>query len=253
MNELIPFEFESTPVRVVEVEGEPWFVLADLCKVLDVANVGNVAARLDDDMKGSIRLADGTPGNPNKTIVSEPGMYDVIVRSDSPQAKPFRRWVTAEVLPSIRKTGQYGTAPKLTGPALYLAAIEQATAEIAALETRNAELEPKAARFDDFLGAKGDYSFSQAAKVLQRDHSIDIGPRRLITQLTEWGWIYRHGRKKTVTAYQAQLETGRLSQRATTYMNQKTGEIVTGDPQTRVTPKGVGDIAARMTRVEVAS
>ena len=64
--QLVPFEYGDAQVRVVMVDGEPWFVLADLCRALDVANVGNVLARLDDDQKGSIRLADGTPGNPNR-------------------------------------------------------------------------------------------------------------------------------------------------------------------------------------------
>lgn len=246
--DILPFQFEAQQVRVVDVDGEPWFVANDVCAVLELTNVGQAVRGLDDDEKSSITINDGTPGSPVRAIISEPGLYSLIVRSRMPQAKPFRRWVTHEVLPSIRKTGKYEVepAPQLTGPALYLAALEGLQADVAALETRNAELEPKAARFDDFLGAKGDYSFSQAAKVLQRDHNIEVGPRGLIKLMIDWGWCYRHGTKKTVTAYQAQLETGRLSQRATTYMNQKTGEIVTGDPQTRVTPKGVANIAERL-------
>lgn len=246
MSELIPFTYEDTNVRVIDIDGEPWFVLKDLTSILGIKQFR--VDRLDEDMIQNQPLQTAG-GLQSMHIVSESGMYEVIIRSDSPHAKPFRRWVTTEVLPSIRKTGSYA----LTGPALYLAAIEQATAEIAALETRNAELEPKAARFDDWLGAKGDYSFREASKVLQRDHRIEIGPRKLIDALLAWGWVYRHGKKKTVTAYQAQLETGRLTQRATTYTNQQTGEIITGDPQTRVTPKGISNIAERLGRKEVAA
>lgn len=246
--DILPFQFQDQQIRVLNIDGEPWFVAADVCIVLEVGNPTQALTRLDDD---EVTLISNEGRQTN--IVSESGLYALVLGSRKPQAKPFKRWVTREVIPSIRKTGSYGVAPALTGPALYLAAIEQATAEIAALENRNAELEPKAARFDDWLGAKGDYSFREAAKVLQRDHSVDIGPRKLITALLAWGWVYRHGKRQVVTAYQAQLETGRLSQRATTYTNQHTGEIITGDPQTRVTPKGVRDIAERLGSTEDAA
>lgn len=94
-------------IRTVLQDGDPWFVLADLCAALGIENSRNVTARLDDDMVITVRLADGNRGNPNVTVVNEAGLYDVILRSDKPQAKPFRRWITTEVLPSIRRTGAY--------------------------------------------------------------------------------------------------------------------------------------------------
>jgi prophage antirepressor-like protein len=89
------------------IKGEPWWVLADVCEALGIANSRNVSDRLEEDEKNTVRLADGIPGNPNKTIISESGLYSVILRSDKPEAKRFRHWVTSEVLPSIRKTGRY--------------------------------------------------------------------------------------------------------------------------------------------------
>lgn len=246
-NQLIPFTYEGTRIRVIEIDGDPWFVASDVCAVLEVGNPTQALTRLDEDEVTLI----SNEGRQTNTI-SESGLYSLVLGSRKPQAKPFKRWVTSEVLPSIRKTGAYGQVQQLMGPALYLAAIEQAQTEIAALEARTAELEPKAARYDDFLGSKGDYSIRQAATILQRDHGIETGGNRLIQTLLDWGWVYRHGKSGTVTAYQAQLETGRLSQRATTYLNQKTGEIVNGDPQTRVTPKGIADMAARI-RKQVAA
>ena len=141
MNEIIPFDYESTQVRVIERQEEPWFVLADLCKVLGIANPRNVSARLDDELKNTVRLTDGIQrGNPNVTIVNESGMYEVILRSDAPNAKPFRRWVTSEVLPTIRKTGTYGV-PQLTGPALMAAALQEADRTMKELEARASKSE----------------------------------------------------------------------------------------------------------------
>jgi prophage antirepressor-like protein len=90
-------------VRTLEINGEPWFVLADVCKALELSNPTIVANRIDEDERAKFDL--GRQGN--TTIINESGLYSVILRSDKPQAKPFRKWVTSEVLPSIRKTGAY--------------------------------------------------------------------------------------------------------------------------------------------------
>ena len=96
-------------VRAIERDGEPWFVAADVCRALDVVNSRDAVARLDTDEKNTVVLTDGTPGNPQKTIVNEPGLYTLILGSRKPEAKAFKRWVTHEVIPSIRKTGTYST------------------------------------------------------------------------------------------------------------------------------------------------
>ena len=96
-------------VRVVERDGEPWFVAADVCRALDVVNSRDAVARLDTDEKNTVVLTDGTPGNPQKTVVNEPGLYTLILGSRKPEAKAFKRWITHEVIPSIRKTGTYST------------------------------------------------------------------------------------------------------------------------------------------------
>jgi Prophage antirepressor len=105
------FEYEDhRPFRIIDINGEPWFALTDICRELEIANVGNAASRLDDDEKSSIRNPDVTSsgGNPNLTVVNESGLYSLILTSRKPTAKRFKKWVTSEVLPSIRKTGSYG-------------------------------------------------------------------------------------------------------------------------------------------------
>ena len=106
MNELKTWSFEGSEIRTVELNGEPWWVLKDVCAVLELTTPAKVAERLEDDEKG-MSLIHTLGGEQNMTIINESGLYSVILRSDKPQAKPFRKWVTSEVLPSIRKTGSY--------------------------------------------------------------------------------------------------------------------------------------------------
>ena len=107
MNAMQAFNYEGNEVRTVMKDGEPCWVLADVCQVLGIQNNRNAARRLDDDEKNTVHLAGGIRGNPNMTIINESGLYKVILRSDKPEAKKFTRWVTHEVLPTLRKTGTY--------------------------------------------------------------------------------------------------------------------------------------------------
>ena len=100
------FDFNSHAVRVVDQNGEPWFVAVDVCRILDLQNVTQALGALDSDERAMFNI--GRQGETN--IISESGMYVLVLRSRKPEAKKFRKWVTAEVLPAIRKTGRYGAA-----------------------------------------------------------------------------------------------------------------------------------------------
>jgi len=103
---------EFGKVRVVEQGGQPWWVLRDVCKALGLRSANNVAVRLDEDEKGVIQI--NTPGGKqNTTVISESGLYAVILRSDKSQARAFRKWITSTVIPSIRKHGAYISADTL--------------------------------------------------------------------------------------------------------------------------------------------
>lgn len=111
-NSLQTWNYCGCKVRTLEKDGEPWWVLADVCKVLELSSPHKVADRLEADEKGRNLIP--TPGGmQNVTVINESGLYAVILRSDKPQAKPFRKWVTSEVLPSIRKHGAYMTEQTL--------------------------------------------------------------------------------------------------------------------------------------------
>lgn len=142
MNELQVFQYNSMEVRTVRKDGEPWFVLKDVCQVLDISHVKDTADRLDQDEVGQTEVTDRLGRKQMTTIISESGLYAVILRSDKPEAKPFRKWVTAEVLPSIRQNGGYimgreGMAPEeLLAQALLVAqrTLERQEAALKAME-----------------------------------------------------------------------------------------------------------------------
>lgn len=112
MNELQVFSYNGSQVRTVEKNGQFWWVLKDVCEILQLDSPHKVAARLDEDERNLIPLIDNLGRNQKTTVINESGLYNVILRSDKPEAKPFRKWVTSEVLPSIRKTGTYSVGSK---------------------------------------------------------------------------------------------------------------------------------------------
>lgn len=257
--ELLPFSYGTTAVRVVMIDGEPWFVLADLCVVLGIANVGNVADRIDEV---NIRRADveNMRGQMRQTvIVSEPGMYEVVIRSDKPEAVAFRRWITGEVLPSIRRTGQYGQPElDLSDP---IAAIEAANARSQqAIEIAKSEraarieaqaharaLEAPAAAWSHMADSTGDYGVDDAAKVLTRDPNIKIGRDRLFSFMAAEGWIFRNRATNRWKAYQTQVDCGRLTEKlGTPFLHEPTGQMRVPDPTIRITPKGLAELHKRL-------
>ena len=105
MNEIVKV-YKNSPVRIVEKDGEPWFVAKDVCDILALGNPRSSIALLDEDERG-VHSMDTPSGKQEMGIISEAGLYSLILRSRKPEAKAFKRWVTHEVLPSIRKTGAY--------------------------------------------------------------------------------------------------------------------------------------------------
>lgn len=137
MNEIQLFTDGEFNMRTAVVDGEPLFCLVDVCKVLDIQNPSKVAQRLDDDERTKLEL--GRQGETN--FITESGLYAVILRSDKPNAKSFRRWVTSEVLPSIRKTGNYSAKPMTTEEKIKL------------LAQGNTELSERVDKVEDKIGS----------------------------------------------------------------------------------------------------
>lgn len=237
MNAIVPFNFNTTAIRVQVIEGEPWFVLADVCRVLDLRNVADAAARLADDEKG-IALSDTPGGAQEVVIVNEQGLYRLIFRSRKPAAEQFRRWVWADVLPAIRRTGGYGApaAPiDLTDTATLHRLLLDHTGRTLASEERVAELAPKAAALDQLAEAEGSMPITDAAKALS------VPPRRLFAWLEANKWTYRRVDGGPWLAFEAKRQAGVLEHKGRRIE-------VRGRPdkwveQVMVTPKGLARLA----------
>ena len=159
MNEIKIFENEDFgEVGTVELEGNTWFIARDVCRALELDNSRQALSRLDEDEKNTVILNDGNRGNPNMAIINESGLYSLVLSSRKPEAKSFKRWITHEVLPSIRKHGMYAMDELLDNPDIAIEALTRLKEEREKrkeLEFENkvqaqqiAELQPKATYYD---------------------------------------------------------------------------------------------------------
>lgn len=243
MSALDIFRYEGTDVRVVLDEaGEPWFVAADVCRVLDHSNPTMAVAGLDDDEKG-LRNVETLGGTQSLAVVTEPGLYALIIRSRKPEAKQFKRWLTHDVLPAIRKTGTY------VAPASELDQIKALHAAVGTLLAQNAVDAPKAAAWDELAAADGDYEVADAAKILARA-GIDTGRQRLFSQLADLGWIFR-GSSGKWKARQSAVDSGYLTEKPMSHHHPRTGEVVLDPPQVRVTVRGLERLRVRLGVLEL--
>lgn len=189
------FEYQNNKVRTVDVEGEAWFVLKDVCEILrmDTTQLKKVADRLDEDEKGRTLIT--TPGGMQETwIVNESGLYHVILRSDKPEAAPFRRWVTNDVLPAIRKTGSYN-APQLTRSQLLATALIAAHEELEEKDKQIETMKPKALFADAVSASSQSILVGEMAKLLSQN-GIQMGQNRLFAWMRENGYLIKD-RKRT--------------------------------------------------------
>ena len=235
MNELNIFTYNGNEVRTVQHNGETWWVLKDVCEVLELSNPSRVAERLEGDERSNFKL--GRQGE--AIIVNESGLYNVILRSDKPEAKPFRKWVTSEVLPAIRKHGAYMTPETLEQAILNPdTIIKIATAlkeeqnknkvleaENSALTVENQIMQPKASYFDELVDRNLLTGFRETAK------QFGIKQNVFIKFLIEKKYIYRDKRGNLVP-YAA--KNNGLFEIKESY-NEKTNWTGT---QTMITPKG---------------
>lgn len=255
-SKLAKFEFNSLPVRIVQIDGEPAFITADLLAILELGR--SSVALLDNDEKG-VHSMDTPGGLQQLSYVTEPGMYSLILRSRKPEAKAFKRWVTHEVLPMIRKTGSYSTALAL--PQSYADALRELAASVEAKEQAEAariaaeqarelaeaktkELQPPADAWNSLASPMNgnDYSARDAAHVLNRD-GINIGQNRLFSFMETLGWIHHkgNGKKARWWAYQTAVDAGYVVEKLpqTIVTNHWSGTVIPPTPQIRVTPKGI--------------
>lgn len=188
-NKLMIFENEAFgKVRTLNLNGEPWFVAVDVCSVLDLSNPTIAVSRLDEDERAKFNL--GRQGD--ATIVNEPGLYTLVLGSRKPEAKAFKRWITHEVIPAIRKHGVYITDEKLKlfaeHPELLDALMKSLYAAHAENLRHRAErqtLLPKADYYDAFMDADGCTNLRTTAK------ELNVPERWFARFLQQTGFLYR--------------------------------------------------------------
>jgi prophage antirepressor-like protein len=245
--DLIQHAFHGQAVRaIIDERGEPLFVLADLCAALGIGNSRMVAQRLHPDGVSLADVIDSMGRTQRATVVTESGMYEVVLRSDSPRAVPFRQWVTTEVLPSIRRTGSYGTAtvPDISTPQGVLFLAQQFTATAQALvesESKRLALEGPAAERDLYRSAAGLQLVGDVANrfiAYAKDRFPDVS----VTHKQVWNHAHRLGlliRGDTVRHNQPTAEAIRAGW---VKPSEHVHETNTRGPQrtvtTRLTPKG---------------
>lgn len=180
------FAFETLPVRVVvDGQGAPWWVAADVCRVLGIRNNRDAVSRMDDDEKGVAQI-DTLGGAQSMATINESGLYTLIIRSDKPTAKPFRKWVTSTVLPTIRKTGKFDTqtSPATALPTTYkdaLRALLATVEEKEAIEAARAKEAPMVEFYHQVAASEDTLSMAEAAKL------IGFGRNLLMRRLREDG------------------------------------------------------------------
>lgn len=251
--------FESAEfgtVRVSTQDGEPWFVASDIAKALGYRMASDMNRRLDDDEKGtrSVRTPGGTQ---EMTVISEAGLYGAVLGSKLPEAKAFKRWVTHEVLPSIRRTGGYMAAKPDETPeetmarALRIAdeTMRRQKERIESLSSANAEMRPKALFADAVAASESTCLVGELAKML-RQNGVEIGQNRLFDWLRERGYLGKGGSNRNVPT-QASMDMGlfRIKETAVTHSD---GRVtinrtpkVTGKGQVYFVEKFLGEKEAR--------
>ena len=238
-NEIRKFDFEGAALRTLTDEaGEPWFVAKDVCDILGHSNVSMALDRLDDDERSKFNL--GRQGETN--IVNEAGLYVLVLGSRKPEAHEFKRWVTHEVLPQIRKTGGYIPTTDVDDDMTILAkavmigqrTMEEQKRRIRAQESHISELEPKARFADAVAASDGTCLVGELAKML-RQNGLDIGQNRLFEILRQDGYLGKTGSNRNVPTQKAMdLGLFRIKETAITHSDGH----VTVNRTAKVTGKG---------------
>ncbi|GKS53431.1 anti-repressor protein [Enterococcus sp. DIV0765f] len=228
MNQPQIFNFEQNEVRTILVNDEPYFVGKDVAEVLGYSNTQKaILNHVDEEDKGVTKW-DTLGGKQNMTIINESGLYSLILKSKLPSARKFKRWVTSEVLPSIRKNGAYLTDQKAYeithNPNSLADLLLQAGEQLKQKDLVIQEMQPKALFSDAVRGSVNSCLIKELATILKQN-GINIGQNRLFIWLRENGYLCRDGRRKNQPT-QRSMDLGIMDVREHVRTNSQ-GELVT--------------------------
>ena len=238
MNEVQLFNFENHEVRSLLLNNEPWFVGKDVADVLGYSNSRKALNdHVDAEDKEVLTSRNVTLENiPNRgiTVVNESGLYSLILSSKLPSAKKFKRWVTSEVLPALRKTGQY-QVKELSGQELMAKALIEAQSVLAAKDKQIEEMKPKVVFADAVATSHTSILVGELAKILKQN-GIEMGQKRLFAWLRENGFLIKRKGTDYNMPTQKAMELGLFEIKEGSYVNGSGVNITTKTP--KVTGKG---------------
>ena len=241
-NDIIqPFDFKGHKVRTLTFEtGQTWWVLKDVCEVLGLSNPSRVAQRLDDDevskfdLRPNSELGRGLL-NTEANIVNESGLYKIVLRSDKPEAREFQRWVTHDVLPSIRMHGGYMLGQEhMTPEQMALASMRWLQSKVREQEEQLGRQRPKVLFADAVSAAHTDILVGDLAKIL-KGNGVDTGGTRLFAWMREHGYLMKAGSAKNMPTQRA-MELGLFHVKETTVVHADGHTTINKTP--KVTGKG---------------
>ena len=234
MNEVQLFNFENHEVRSLLINSEPWFVGKDVASVLGYADTNKaIAMHVDNEDKLNDKTALSL-GQRGGWLINESGLYSLILSSKLPSAKKFKRWVTSEVLPALRKTGQY-QVEELSGSELMAKALIEAQSVLAAKDKQIEEMKPKAIFADAVATSHTSILVGELAKILKQN-GIDMGQKRLFAWLREKGYLIKRQGTDYNMPTQKAMDLGLFEIKEGSYVNGSGVNITTKTP--KVTGKG---------------
>lgn len=255
--EIQTFNFNDSLLRTLTDEnGDPWFVLKDCMSILGLGNPTETVKMFDDDEFSTTEVIDSIGRRQQAYIISESGFYRLVMKSRKPEAKEFQRWVTHEVLPSIRKHGIYATETTidqiLADPDFgirLLTSLKEERAKRIEAENQVKELEPKAKALEDFTNVPETLLVREAAKLLS-NAGTPIGEKELREWLSQHGWMYRHA--GTWWAASEHVKAGHLVMvESRSHGQHKDGGIFAFAPTVKITRKGLALLHQRLSETRL--
>lgn len=235
MNEVQLFNFENHEVRSLLLNNEPWFVGKDVAEALGYSKARNaIATHIDSEDKKDAPIQGTLGGVQEMTVINESGLYSLVLSSKLPSAKKFKRWVTSEVLPALRKTGQY-QMKELTGQELMAKALIEAQNVLAAKDKVIEEMKPKVVFADAVATSHTSILVGELAKILKQN-GIDMGQKRLFAWLREKGYLIKRQGTDYNMPTQKAMDLGLFEIKEGSYVNGSGVNITTKTP--KVTGKG---------------
>ena len=234
MNEVQLFNFENHEVRSLLLNNDPWFIGKDVAETLGYTDTNQAIRKHVDDEDKLSRRFDGSGQGREMVIINESGLYSLILSSKLPSAKKFKRWVTSEVLPALRKTGQY-QVKELSGQELMAKALIEAQNVLAAKDKVIEEMKPKVVFADAVATSHTSILVGELAKILKQN-GIDMGQKRLFAWLRENGFLIKRQGTDYNMPTQKAMELGLFEIKEGSYVNGSGVNITTKTP--KVTGKG---------------